>query len=102
MFAVTLTRDSLDWFKKLPDGRIQSWKDLVAKFSQHFSQQRKYTRDPSKIKDVVQKDNEFEEDFINRFNNESLNIDWINEDMLRGAFWSKRLKQRFDSIFDRA
>ncbi|XP_076925516.1 uncharacterized protein LOC143588387 [Bidens hawaiensis] len=55
-----------EWFEKLPDGQISSWEDLVKKFSQQFSQQKKHTRD--------------------QFNDESLNIGGISQDMLRGAF----------------
>ncbi|XP_076959037.1 uncharacterized protein LOC143634992 [Bidens hawaiensis] len=86
MFALTFTGAAREWFEKLPCGKIRSWKDFVAKFSQHFSQQRKHTRDPSEILDVERRNNESIEDFITRFNNESLNIGGISEDMLRGAF----------------
>ncbi|XP_076932259.1 uncharacterized protein LOC143597731 [Bidens hawaiensis] len=86
MFALTLTGAAIEWFGKLPDGQIKSWDDLVAKFSQHFSQQRKHTRDPSEILSVVRRDNESLESFITRFNNDILNIGGISEDMLRGAF----------------
>ncbi|XP_076954063.1 uncharacterized protein LOC143628325 [Bidens hawaiensis] len=86
IFALTLTGAARKWFEKLPDGQIQNWNDLVAKFSQHFSHQRKHTRDPAEILDVVRWDSETTEDFITRFNNESLNIGEISEDMSRGAF----------------
>ncbi|XP_076915349.1 uncharacterized protein LOC143574662 [Bidens hawaiensis] len=86
MFALTLTGAAREWFEKLPDGQIKSWDDLVAKFSQHFSQQHKHTRDPSEILSAVRRDNESLESFITRFNNEILNIGGNSEDMLRGAF----------------
>ncbi|XP_076957921.1 uncharacterized protein LOC143633514 [Bidens hawaiensis] len=85
MFALTLTGVAREWFEKLPDDQISSWDDLVAKFSQHFSQQRKHNRDASEILSVIRRDNESLENFITRFNNESLNIGGISEDMLRGA-----------------
>ncbi|XP_076937057.1 uncharacterized protein LOC143604478 [Bidens hawaiensis] len=75
-----------EWFEKLPDGQVSSWDDLVKKFSQQFIQQKKHTRDHSEILDVVRRDNESIEDFITRFNDESLNIGVISKDMLRGAF----------------
>ncbi|XP_076922104.1 uncharacterized protein LOC143583767 [Bidens hawaiensis] len=75
-----------EWFEKLPCGKITIWKDFVAKFSQHFSQQKKHTRDPSEILDVTRRNNESIEDFITHFTNESLNIGGVSEDMLRGAF----------------
>lgn len=75
-----------EWFEKLPDGGISSWNDLEKKFSQHFSQQKKHTRDQAEILDVVRRPNESLEDFITRFNDESLNIGGISKDMLRGAF----------------
>ncbi|XP_076936517.1 uncharacterized protein LOC143603660 [Bidens hawaiensis] len=86
IFALTLTEATREWLEKLPDGQIQDWNDLMAKFSQHFSQEKKHTRDPSELLDVVRRNNESIEDFISRFNNESLNIGGISEDMLRGAF----------------
>ncbi|XP_076900468.1 uncharacterized protein LOC143554637 [Bidens hawaiensis] len=86
MFALTLTGAAREGFEKLPDGQISSWDDLVKKFSQQFSQQKKHTRDRSKILDVLSHDNESIEDFITRFNDESLNIGGIRKDMVRGAF----------------
>ncbi|XP_076946087.1 uncharacterized protein LOC143617399 [Bidens hawaiensis] len=86
MFALTLTGVVREWLENLPDGQIKSWNDLVAKFSQHFSHQKKHTHDPSEILDVVMCDSDSIEDFISRFNDESLNIGGISEDMLRGAF----------------
>ncbi|XP_076937503.1 uncharacterized protein LOC143605168 [Bidens hawaiensis] len=86
MFALTFTGAAREWFEKLPCGKITSWKDFVAKFSQHFSQQKKHTRDPSEILDVTRRNNESIEVFITRFTNESLNIGGVSEDMLRRAF----------------
>ncbi|XP_076886351.1 uncharacterized protein LOC143536189 [Bidens hawaiensis] len=86
MFALTFTGAGREWFEKLPCGKITSWKDFVAKFSQHFSQQKKHTHDPSEILDVTRRNNESIEDFITRFTYESLNIGGVSEDMLRGAF----------------
>ncbi|XP_076960154.1 uncharacterized protein LOC143636451 [Bidens hawaiensis] len=91
MFALTFTGATREWFEKLPDGQIKSWDDFVANFSQHFSQQKKHTRDPSEILDVVRRNNESIEDFITRFNNESLNTSGVSENMLRGTF-RKNLK----------
>ncbi|XP_076932711.1 uncharacterized protein LOC143598361 [Bidens hawaiensis] len=86
IFALTFTGAAREWFEKFPCGKITSWKDFVEKFSQHFSQQKKHTRDPSEILDVTRRNNESIEDFITRFTNESLNIGGVSEDMLRGAF----------------
>ncbi|XP_076926755.1 uncharacterized protein LOC143590041 [Bidens hawaiensis] len=86
MFALSLTGAAREWFEKLPDGQICSLDDLVKKFSQQFSQQKKHTLDQSEILDVIRCDNESIEDFITRFNDESLNICGISRDMLRGAF----------------
>ncbi|XP_076925610.1 uncharacterized protein LOC143588518 [Bidens hawaiensis] len=88
-FALTFTGAAREWFEKLSCGKITSWKDFVAKFSQHFSQQKKQTRDPSEILDVTRRNNESIEDFITRFTNESLNIGGVSEDMLQGAFCKK-------------
>ncbi|XP_076920910.1 uncharacterized protein LOC143582166 [Bidens hawaiensis] len=87
MFALTFTGAAREWFEKFPCGKITSWKDFVAKFSQHFSQQKKHTRDPSEMLDVTRRNNESIEDFITRFTNKSLNIGGVSEDMLRGAFY---------------
>ncbi|XP_076948884.1 uncharacterized protein LOC143621306 [Bidens hawaiensis] len=86
MFALTFTGAAREWFEKLPYGKIKSWKDFVAKFSQHFNQQRKHTRDLSEILNVERRNNESIKDFITHFNNKSLNIGGVSEDMLRGAF----------------
>ncbi|XP_076924807.1 uncharacterized protein LOC143587391 [Bidens hawaiensis] len=86
MFALSFTGAARESFEKLPDGQIKSWDDFVAKFSQHFSRQKKHTCYPFEILDVVRRNNESIEDFITQFNNESLNIGGVSEDMLRGAF----------------
>ncbi|XP_076938280.1 uncharacterized protein LOC143606382 [Bidens hawaiensis] len=86
MFALTLIGAAREWFEKLPDGQISSWDDLVKKFSQQFSQQKKHRHDQSEILDVIRRDNESIEDFITRLNDESLNIGGISKDMLRDAF----------------
>ncbi|XP_076929046.1 uncharacterized protein LOC143593240 [Bidens hawaiensis] len=85
MFALTFTGAAREWFEKFPAGQIKSWNDFIAKFSQHFSQQKKHTHDPSEILDITRRNNE-SIDFITRFTNESLNIGGVSEDMLRGAF----------------
>ncbi|XP_076944124.1 uncharacterized protein LOC143614628 [Bidens hawaiensis] len=46
----------------------------------------KHTRDQSEILDIIHRNNESVEDFITRFNDESLNTGGISKDMLRGAF----------------
>ncbi|XP_076901927.1 uncharacterized protein LOC143556513 [Bidens hawaiensis] len=80
MFALTLTGATREWFKK---------------FQMQFRQQKKHTRDPSEILDVIRRDNESVEDFITRFNDESLNIGGISKDMLRCAF---RKNVKYDAL----
>ncbi|XP_076935805.1 uncharacterized protein LOC143602653 [Bidens hawaiensis] len=86
IFTLTLVGAARAWFERLPEEQITSWEDLLKKFIQQFSQQRRRISDPSEILNVIRKDNETLEDFITRFNQEGLNIGGVSEELLRAAF----------------
>ncbi|XP_076918591.1 uncharacterized protein LOC143579068 [Bidens hawaiensis] len=86
MFALTLHGAASEWFKRLPEGQITSFEDLVAKLSLHFSQHQRNTRDPTDILAVFRRDNESIKDFITQFNTEGLKIGGVTEDMRRAGF----------------
>nr|GEY59988.1 reverse transcriptase domain-containing protein [Tanacetum cinerariifolium] len=67
MFNSTLIGAARVWFDELPPESIDSYKDLKAEFLAYFMQQKKYVKDPVKIHNIKQKDEETIEDFIERF-----------------------------------
>ena len=86
LFAQTLTGAACAWFDSLPVGRIDGFQELEDAFLQHFSQQRRHTKDPADILQVRRRDNESLEDFITRFNKEALLIGGVSEDLMRAGF----------------
>nr|GEU52467.1 reverse transcriptase domain-containing protein [Tanacetum cinerariifolium] len=69
LFSVSRSdsRAAMVWFDELPPESIDSYKDLKAAFLAHFTQQKKYVKDPVEIHNIKQKDGETIEDFIERF-----------------------------------
>ncbi|XP_021971866.1 uncharacterized protein LOC110867027 [Helianthus annuus] len=83
LFVQTLTGAARAWFDSLSAGKIKPWIDFQEQFLAHFSQQRRYRRDTSKVMDIWRRENEGLEDFITRFNKECLEIGGVSEDLMR-------------------
>nr|GFA29893.1 reverse transcriptase domain-containing protein [Tanacetum cinerariifolium] len=67
MFNSTLIGAARVWFDELPLESIDGYKDMKAVFLSYFMQQKKYVKDPVKIHNIKQWDEETLEDFIERF-----------------------------------
>ncbi|XP_022014163.1 uncharacterized protein LOC110913649 [Helianthus annuus] len=86
MFVQTLVGAARVWWDSLPVGEIDSFEDLEAKFTLQFSQQRRHTKDRNELLHIRRRDNETAENFIVRFNKESLAIPGVTNDLACGAF----------------
>ncbi|KAK9049882.1 hypothetical protein SSX86_031149 [Deinandra increscens subsp. villosa] len=74
MFVQTFTGLARVWFDALPSGGIESFEDLRIKFLRQFSQQKRCVKDTTEVHNIRRKDNENIEDFVSRFNKESMRI----------------------------
>ncbi|XP_022014008.1 uncharacterized protein LOC110913490 [Helianthus annuus] len=86
MFVQTLVGAARVWWDSLPTGEIDSFEDLESKFILQFSQQRRHTKDRNELLHIRRRDNETVENFIIRFNKESLAIPGVTNDLACGAF----------------
>ena len=86
MFQMTLVGAARAWFDRLPVHHIYDWADFHKKFSQHFSQQRKYTEEQWTILNCMRDDDESLLDYITRFNAKKLSLGPISEDLVLAAF----------------
>ncbi|KAI3756292.1 hypothetical protein L1987_56112 [Smallanthus sonchifolius] len=86
MFVQTLVGTARLWYDSLPIGRIDSFDEFVEKFMQQFNQQKRHTKDKTEILHIRRRDGESVEDFITRYNKESLQIAGAGEDLMIAGF----------------
>ncbi|GJY22652.1 reverse transcriptase domain-containing protein [Tanacetum coccineum] len=75
MFNSTLTGNARVWFDKLPKESIDIYEDLRAAFRENYRQQTKHIKDPVEIHHIKQRDGESTEDFMERYNEEVLDVE---------------------------
>jgi hypothetical protein len=86
MFVQTLVGPARLWFDNLPIGEIDSLDALLHKFSQHFSQQKRHTKDKNEILHIRRRDGKSLEDYITPYNRESLQLGGVGEDLTIAGF----------------
>ncbi|XP_022030791.1 uncharacterized protein LOC110931717 [Helianthus annuus] len=86
MFVQSLVGSARVWWDSLPVGAIDSFEELVTKFLQQFSQQRRHTKDRNEVLHIHRRDNETVENFLTIFNKESLAIPGLTQELACGAF----------------
>lgn len=79
-FSITLAGSAKRWYRKLTPNSVGSWKQLERKFMEQFvrSSSRKTPRE--RLLDVRQAREESLKDYINRYSEEALQLDDVNED----------------------
>ncbi|KAL0449612.1 UNVERIFIED_CONTAM: hypothetical protein Slati_1517600 [Sesamum latifolium] len=82
LFVTTLTGKAQEWFTSLPNGGIETFEQLVQKFTFHFASKRKQKRSATYLFNIRQKEDESLKNFIGRFNNETLEIQDLRIDMM--------------------
>jgi len=86
MFVQTLIGAARTWFDSLPEGEIDNFEALIDKFMKHFSQQKRHLKGKSEIHNIRRRDGERVEEFIVRYNKESLQIKGAGEDLRVSGF----------------
>ncbi|KAL0400267.1 UNVERIFIED_CONTAM: hypothetical protein Sradi_2370000 [Sesamum radiatum] len=82
LFVTTLTGKAQEWFTNLPSGAIETFEQLVLKFTFHFASKRKQKQSSTYLFNIRQKEDESLKSFIGRFNNETLEIQDLRIDMM--------------------
>ncbi|KAL0409420.1 UNVERIFIED_CONTAM: hypothetical protein Sradi_1876400 [Sesamum radiatum] len=72
----------LEWFTSLPSGGIETFEQLVQKFTFHFASKRKKKRSPTYLFNIRQREDESLKNFIGWFNNETLEVQDLRVDMI--------------------
>ncbi|GAU32556.1 hypothetical protein TSUD_218140 [Trifolium subterraneum] len=80
IFPTTLVEGAMAWYKSLPQGSINSWKDLCKQFTSHFTASRKHPKTEANLEAVHQGPNETLRSYIERFNKEAVQVD-VTDDM---------------------
>ncbi|KAL2250130.1 UNVERIFIED_CONTAM: hypothetical protein Sindi_2486700 [Sesamum indicum] len=64
LFATTLTGKAQEWFTSLPRGSIESYEQLIQKFSFHFASKKKQKRSATHLFNIRQREDETLKSFI--------------------------------------
>ncbi|KAL0399947.1 UNVERIFIED_CONTAM: hypothetical protein Sradi_2338000 [Sesamum radiatum] len=71
-----------EWFTSLPSRGIETFEQLVQKFTFHFASKRKQKRSATYMFNIRQREDESLKNFIGRFNNETLEVQDLRIDMI--------------------
>ncbi|KAL0445856.1 UNVERIFIED_CONTAM: hypothetical protein Slati_1713500 [Sesamum latifolium] len=82
LFVTTLTGKAQEWFTRLPSGGIETFEQLIQKFTFHFASKRKQKRSATYLFNIRQREDESLKNFIGRFNNETLEVQDLRIDMM--------------------
>ncbi|KAL0428188.1 UNVERIFIED_CONTAM: Retrovirus-related Pol polyprotein from transposon gypsy [Sesamum latifolium] len=82
LFVTTLTGKAQEWFTSLPSGGIETFDQLIQKFTFHFASKRKQKRSATYLFNIRQKEDESLKNFIWRFNNKTLEVQDLRIDMM--------------------
>ncbi|KAL2228079.1 UNVERIFIED_CONTAM: hypothetical protein Sindi_1787600 [Sesamum indicum] len=82
LFVTTLKGKAQEWFTSLGSGTIDSYEQLIHKFSFHFTSKRKAKRSTTHLFTIRQREDEMSKAFMGRFNNEVLEVQDLRIDMM--------------------
>ncbi|XP_011075709.1 uncharacterized protein LOC105160143 [Sesamum indicum] len=82
LFITTLKGKAQEWFTSLSSGKIDSYEQLIHKFSFHFASKRKAKRSAPYHFTIRQREDKTLKVFTGRFNNEVLEVQDLRIDMM--------------------
>ncbi|XP_011069645.1 uncharacterized protein LOC105155468 [Sesamum indicum] len=82
LFVTTLKGKAQEWFTSLGSGTIDSYEQLIHKFSFHFASKRKAKRSATHLFTIRQREDETLKTFMGRYNNEVLEVQDLRIDMM--------------------
>ncbi|XP_025664168.1 uncharacterized protein [Arachis hypogaea] len=80
-FPVTLAGPAIRWFNSLPQGSVASFSDISRAFLAQFTTRIVKAKHPINLLDVTQKANETTRKYLDRFNDECLEIEGLTDSM---------------------
>ncbi|GKE96839.1 reverse transcriptase domain-containing protein, partial [Tanacetum coccineum] len=86
MFRQTLGGAAQNWFDDLDPKSVDSFEELSQKFLEEFSQQKRYSKDPTEIHSIKRRQNEGLQAFMDRFKSESSHIKGVPPVLRISAF----------------
>nr|GEU74944.1 reverse transcriptase domain-containing protein [Tanacetum cinerariifolium] len=86
MFCQTLVGAARRWFDDLDPKSVDSFEELIQKFLEEFSQQKRYAKDPTEIHDIKKRQNDGLQAFMDRFKSESSHIKGVPPVLRISAF----------------
>ncbi|KAL2232806.1 UNVERIFIED_CONTAM: Retrovirus-related Pol polyprotein from transposon [Sesamum indicum] len=101
LFATTLAGKAQEWFTSLSCGSIDSYEQLVQKFSFHFASRKKQKRSATHLFSIRQKEEETLKSFTGRFNNEMIEVQDLRIDMMVSILIHGLKKGSFTSVLAR-
>src|SRR3954471_6466326 len=93
-FPTTLKGSARDWYNNLPRGSVTSFRNLSLLFCNQLAAGKKRKRDSTCLLSVTQRPNEKLRDYIQRFNNERLDVGGCIDDVAKVAFMAGLDKER--------
>ncbi|XP_016191957.1 uncharacterized protein LOC107632821 [Arachis ipaensis] len=94
-FPVTLARPSIRWFNTLPQGSITTFPDISQKFLVRFTTRIANEKHPINLLGVTQKPGEPTRKFLDRFNDECLEIDGLTDSVASLCLTNDLLNEDF-------
>ncbi|XP_016200033.1 uncharacterized protein LOC107641038 [Arachis ipaensis] len=78
-FPVTLAGPTIRWFNALPQGSITTFADISCAFLAQFTTRIAKTKHPINLLGVTQRNSELTRKYLDRFNDECLEIDGLTD-----------------------
>ncbi|XP_050890966.1 uncharacterized protein LOC127096442 [Lathyrus oleraceus] len=75
LFSTTLRKGAMAWYKSLAPESITSWRVMRSMFTRHFTASRRHPKTEATLEAIVQKKNETLRSYIERFNQEAVEVD---------------------------
>ncbi|XP_057723511.1 uncharacterized protein LOC130939424 [Arachis stenosperma] len=94
-FPVTLAGRAIRWFNVLPQGSIMTFTDISQSFLAQFMTRIGKTKHPINLLGVTQKPGELIRKFLNRFNDECLEIDGLTNSVASLCLTNDLLNEDF-------
>ncbi|XP_042467262.1 uncharacterized protein LOC122050425 [Zingiber officinale] len=86
VFLTMLSDSAQRWFRRLPDGSIQSFKDFRTTFLHHFASSRRYQKTSVSLFSMKQGPRETLRAYIQRFNQAAMGIPTVSSETMMNAF----------------
>jgi hypothetical protein len=74
LYSTKLRKGAMIWYKNLPLGSIDTWRELCRLFTAHFTASRKHPKTEATLEAIIQRDDESLGEYIDRFNKAAIEV----------------------------